>query len=113
MKCVSKISQVGWIYAQSAVSGQTLKQSVKQLILHGVEFVGLNRLARHYARRRLLALCYHGVLSAECPPNDARLLLAVTASQFDRQMQELTPELESGLRRTSPAIYRSRNAAPG
>ena len=68
---------------------QTLKQSVKQLILHGVEFAGFNRLARHYTRRRLLALCYHGVLSAECLPNDARLNLAVTAAQFDQQMQEL------------------------
>jgi len=68
---------------------QTLKQSVKQSILHGVEFAGFNRLARYYTRRRLLGLCYHGVLSAECPSNDARLLLAVTASQFDQHMQEL------------------------
>jgi hypothetical protein len=68
---------------------QFLKQFGKQLILHGIECVGLNRLARHRTRRQLLGLCYHGVLSAECPPHDARLLLAVTATQFDQQMREL------------------------
>ena len=62
---------------------------MKQLILHGVECAGLNRLARHRTRRRLLGLCYHGVLASECPANDARLLLAVTASQFENQMREL------------------------
>jgi len=68
---------------------RTFKKLGKQLILHGIECVGLNRLARHHTRRRLLGLCYHGVLSTECPENDARLNLAVTASQFERQMREL------------------------
>ena len=57
--------------------------------MHGVEYAGLNRLVRHHTRRRLLGLCYHSVLSTECPANDARLALAVTALQFERQMQEL------------------------
>ena len=61
------------------------KQSVKQLILRGIECAGLNRLARHRTRGRLLGLCYHGVLSAECPKNDARLALAViNATELSR-----------------------------
>ena len=54
-----------------------LKTLGKQLTLHGVELAGLNYLARHRTRRRLLGLCYHGVLSAKYPANDARLSLAV------------------------------------
>lgn len=63
--------------------------NVKQGILHAVDALGLNRWARHRTRRRLLGLCYHGVVSEEGPPADARTRIAVTATQFEAQMREL------------------------
>ncbi|MDR1965022.1 MAG: polysaccharide deacetylase family protein [Planctomycetaceae bacterium] len=62
---------------------------MKQLILKGVENLGLNRLSRFWTRRCLLGLCYHGVVQNQSPPNDARTRIAVTVSQLEEQLREL------------------------
>ena len=64
---------------------QSLKQFVKQSILQGVKFTGLNRAARYRSRRRLLGLCYHSVLSDGSPVN-SRTNIAVFASEFEKQI---------------------------
>jgi peptidoglycan/xylan/chitin deacetylase (PgdA/CDA1 family) len=66
-----------------------IAMNIKQYILHGVEFAGLNRLARYRTRRRLLGLAYHSVVSDSSPEDDARTNIAVTVSQFELQLQKL------------------------
>lgn len=61
----------------------------KQAILSGINAFGLNRWARFRSRRRLLGLCYHTVIPDDSPADDARTRIAVTVSDFDRQMREL------------------------
>ncbi len=68
---------------------QGIKQSVKQSILHAAEFSGVNRFFRWKTRKKLLGLCYHGVLSDDTPWDDPRTNIAVSATHFERQMQEL------------------------
>lgn len=63
--------------------------SIKQAILRTVETVGLNRWSRFRTRRQLLGLCYHTIVSDESPADDARTQIAVTVSEFERQMREL------------------------
>ncbi len=63
--------------------------NVRQTLLQTAEFLGLNRRARHRTRRRLLGLCYHGVVAQAGPSDDARTRIAVTVSQFEAQMREL------------------------
>lgn len=50
---------------------------------------GFNSLARRFSRQRLRALCYHSVVSDDTPL-DPRANIAVTASQFELQLRELT-----------------------
>jgi peptidoglycan/xylan/chitin deacetylase (PgdA/CDA1 family) len=63
--------------------------NLKQIILYGVESVGLNYWSRFWTRRRLLGLCYHSVVSDNSPQNDARTRIAVTVTQFEEQLKEL------------------------
>ncbi|MDR2169678.1 MAG: polysaccharide deacetylase family protein [Planctomycetaceae bacterium] len=63
--------------------------NLKQTLLFGAEFSGLNFLSRYFRRRRFLSLCYHSVISDDSPPNDARTRIAVTKSQFNEQLKEL------------------------
>ena len=66
-----------------------MKQFVKQAILHGAEWSGINRFYRWKTRNRLLGLCYHGVISDDAPWDDCRTWIAVSETQFNRQMREL------------------------
>lgn len=61
----------------------------KKGILQTLDVLGLNRLSRFRTRHRLLGLCYHGVIGNDAPWDDPRTWLAVSVSQFERQMREL------------------------
>lgn len=63
--------------------------NLRQIVLNGVEIVGLNRWSRFRKRRQLLGLCYHSVIDDDAPANDSRTRLAVGVSQFEAQMAEL------------------------
>lgn len=65
--------------------------SVKETILDTVELLGVNRLARDWTRRKLLGLCYHSIVSSDgLPgPEDDRTRIAVTAEQFEEQLEEI------------------------
>ncbi|MDR0335716.1 MAG: polysaccharide deacetylase family protein [Planctomycetaceae bacterium] len=62
---------------------------MKRILLCGAEIFGLNCFSRFRTRRRLLGLCYHSVVSDNSPQNDARTRLAVTVTQFNKQLKEL------------------------
>ncbi len=62
--------------------------ALKSRILRAADGLGLNRVARHLLRNRLLALCYHAVVP-DGTPDDPRTTIAVTQSQFRSQLQEL------------------------
>lgn len=62
---------------------------LKQIVLQGTEYSGFNQFFRWKTRNRLLGLCYHGVIGDAAPWDDPRTRIAVSETQFDRQMREL------------------------
>ena len=62
---------------------------LKRLALRSIENCGINQLFRFAMRRRLLGLCYHGVIGNGAPFDDLRTHLAVSQAQFEEQMNEL------------------------
>ncbi|MDR3110947.1 MAG: hypothetical protein LBU65_14860, partial [Planctomycetaceae bacterium] len=66
-----------------------IKTIVKQSILRTIDIAGVNAFYRRKNRRRLLALCYHSVISDDAPADDMRTNIAVTVSQFEEQLKEL------------------------
>ncbi|MDR3183267.1 MAG: hypothetical protein LBT89_10200 [Planctomycetaceae bacterium] len=66
-----------------------MKTLIKQTVLRGIDFCGLNRYARWKVRRKLLVLCYHAVVSNNSPADDRNTNIAVTVSQFEEQLQHL------------------------
>lgn len=62
---------------------------VKSCAYNLLEIMGGNAFSRFMLSDRLLVLCYHSVVSDETP-NDPRTRIAVTRSQFESQLQELT-----------------------
>lgn len=82
--------------------------NLKQTILRAVDALGLNRWARFRTRRRLLGICYHGIVSDDSP-DDARTRIAVSASQFELQLRELRNHWTPiSLERIRQALYENR-----
>ncbi len=67
----------------------SIKHHLKQSVLFAAEWGGVNRFFRWKTRNNVLGLCYHGVIDDDAPWTDLRTRIAVSATQFERQMQEI------------------------
>lgn len=89
-----------------------MKHSARQLALRVAEALGVNRFFRRRTRHRLLGLCYHGVLEGDVPWDDPRTEIAVSASQFERQMRELRRHWNPTALSTLDDLFRRGDAIP-
>ena len=68
------------------MNGRTL---LKQTLFSGARLVGVNRLLRYRTRKRLLVLCYHGVVVDSHPDDELRFSTTVSTDEFREQLRIL------------------------
>ena len=69
----------------------SLRVGVKNALLHSLEIVQVHELAAGFRKERLLAPCYHGVVSNDRPSRTGDYYYdAVSAAEFTRQLEMLS-----------------------
>jgi len=64
----------------------TAKSCIKPALFAAARWAGVNALLRRVHRRRLLVLCYHGVVADDHPEDPGRMGVAVSLREFQEQM---------------------------
>src|SRR5690606_16359944 len=85
-----RIGQLGLL--QSSRRCKVTTSSIRLLKTAAFEVaqrVGVNAFMRKVFQKRLVVLCYHSIISDDTP-FDPRTNIAVTRSQFEQQLQELS-----------------------
>lgn len=66
-----------------------MKAALKRSLLGGAHLLGINRVLRSASRKRLLVLCYHGVISESRPDDELRYSTTVSIKEFRAQLRIL------------------------